>query len=96
MVMEPAVLTAIGIIWILCRFNLKRIAGYATIIDIGLFALLAWIFMGTYAGMITGIIAGVFVSAFLTTIKKIVGAERIKLVRYEDEVVAKPRWRPIP
>jgi hypothetical protein len=93
--LEAGVLTAIGIIWILSRFNLKRIAGYATFWDITITGVVAWLFVGTYAGMMTGMLAGICVSAFLTVIGRVAGKERLRLVRHKDEVIARPRWRSV-
>lgn len=93
--LEAGLLTAVGICWILSRFNLKRVAGYAITWDVGLFVLLTWMFVGTYAGMVTGMFAGVLVSAFITGVKRTVGAERLKLVRLDNEAIARPRWRDV-
>ena len=90
---EAGIVTAIGFIWIMSRFNLRRIAGYASFVDIGLTMLFCLLFVGTYAGMMTGLLAGVIVSAFLTVVGRTAGKERLKLVRKEGEVIAKPRWR---
>ena len=90
--LEAAVLTAIGIIWIMSRFNLRRVAGYATFWDIATTGLLSYIFIGTYAGMVTGMAAGVLVSAFLTVVGRTAGRERLKLVRREGDIIAKPEW----
>lgn len=92
---EAGLITALGVIWILSRMNLKRVAGYALFWDVAISGLLAFLFIGTYAGMMTGILAGVVVSLFLTMVKKTAGAERIRLVRYQGETFAKPRWRPV-
>lgn len=89
---EAALLTGIGIIWILSRMNLKRIAGYATFWDLVITGGLTWMFVGTYAGMVTGMAAGVLVSAFLTFSGRVVGKERLKLRRMDDEIIARPRW----
>jgi len=89
---EAGFLTAIGIIWLLCRFRLKRIAGYAAFWDILISAGLATIFIGTFAGMVTGIFAGVIVSVFLTVIRKFAGYERLEIARLPNEKVGKPRW----
>ena len=93
--LEAAVLTGVAICWVLARFNLRRIAGYAAFWDVAISGLLAFVFIGTYAGMMTGIFAGLFVSAFLTIIRKTAGYEQIRLVREDDEVIAKPRWQRI-
>jgi hypothetical protein len=92
---EAAILTGIGIIWILSRMNLRRVAGYALAWDVGLMALLTWMFIGTYAGMVTGMMASVIVSAFLTVVKKKNGAERLKLVRKKDKAFPELKWRDV-
>jgi len=93
--LEAGLLTAIGIIWILCRMNLKRVAGYALFWDVTLTSLLAFIFIGTYAGMVTGIMAGVIVSIFLTGVRKTIGAERMTLVRESDEALPRVKWKEV-
>ena len=89
---EAALLSGIGVCWILSRMNLRRVAGYSLFWDVLSMGILTWMFIGTYAGMVTGMAAGVIVSLFLTVIKRTAGAERLKLVRRDDEVIAKPRW----
>lgn len=93
--LEAGVLTAIGVIWIMSRMNLRRIAGYALFWDIGLTGLLTFLFIGTYAGMVTGMLAGVLISMFLTIVKRTAGAERLKLVRRKDESVPRLRWKDV-
>jgi hypothetical protein len=92
---EAAILTAIGCIWILSRMNLRRVAGYAIVWDVGLFGLLTFLFIGTYAGMVTGMMAGVVISLFLTIVKRTAGAERLKLDRAEGELVPRARWKEV-
>jgi len=93
--LEASLLTAIGVIWILSRMNLKRIAGYALAWDVGLTALLTFLFIGTYAGMVTGMAAGVIISVFLTIVKKTAGAERLALHRRKDQALPRVRWREV-
>ena len=93
--LEAGLLTAFGVIWILSRMNLKRIAGSALGWDIFLTAGLAWLFIGTYAGMVTGMLAGLIISIFLTIVKKTAGAERMQLVRKDGEYVPRARWRKV-
>jgi len=93
--LEAALLTAIGIIWILSRMNLKRVAGYALAWDVGLTGLLTWLFIGTYAGMVTGMAAGVIISVFLTGVKKTAGAERLALIRKKDDALPRVRWKEV-
>ncbi len=92
---EAAILTGIGVCWILSRMNLKRVVGYALYWDVLIMAILTWMFIGTYAGMVTGMMAGVIVSAFLTIVKKKIGAERMSLHRKSDEVYPRVRWKEV-
>lgn len=93
--LEAGLITAAGIIWLLCRMNLKRVAGYALLWDVGLTVLLTFLFIGTYAGMVTGMLAAVIISVFLTSVKKTIGAERLKLIRKADEAIPRVRWKRI-
>lgn len=93
--LEAALLTGIGVIWILSRMNLRRVAGYALFWDVTTAAVLSFLFIGTYAGMVTGMAAAVLVSAFLTIVKKTMGAERLKLDRKEDEAYPRLRWKDV-
>ena len=93
--LEAGILTAMGVIWILSRMNLKRVAGYALAWDVGLTALLTWMFIGTYAGMVTGMLAALIISIFLTAVKKTVGAERLQLRRAKDQALPRVRWREV-
>lgn len=92
---EAAIGTAICFILLFGYLGYKRVAGYAALVDIGVFAFCIFIFMGTYAGMMTGIIAGVIISLFLKLTRRTVGAERIKMVRYQGKLVPSFRWEDI-
>ena len=93
--LEAGLLTALGVIWILSRLNLKRVAGYAFAWDVGLTALLTFLFIGTFAGMVTGMLAGLIISIFLTGVKKTVGAERLKLKREVGDSMPRMKWEKV-
>ena len=90
--LEAGLLTAVGVIWILCRFDLRKIAGIATLIDIGMFILLPVLFIGTFAGMVTGMLAGVIISLFLTVIRRSVTIVHPRFIRFEGEIIPRLRW----
>lgn len=92
---EAAILTAIGVCWILSRMNLRRVVGYSLFWDVTLMGILTWMFIGTYAGMVTGMAAGVLISAFLTIVKKKIGAERLALHRNKDDALPRVRWKEV-
>jgi len=93
--LEAGLITAIGVIWILSRMNLKRVAGYALFWDVVITGLLVFVFIGTYAGMMTGAFAAVIVSVFLTGVKKTLGAERMTLQRSPDDALPRVRWKEV-
>ncbi len=92
---EAALGTAIAFIFLFSYFGFKRVAGYAWLVDIAIFALCIYLFKGTYAGMMTGIIAGICISVFLKSIRKTVGYETVKMVRYEGKLVPEFKWEEI-
>jgi len=93
--LEAGVITALGMIYLLSWMNLKRVAGYGFFWDIVITAVLTWIFIGTYAGMVTGMFAAAIVSVFLRLIKKVAGAERLHLERADDHILPRARWRTV-
>jgi hypothetical protein len=93
--LEAGVITAIGVIWLLSWMNLKRVAGYGFAWDIIITFVLTWIFIGTYAGMVTGMFAAAIVSVFLRMIRKVAGAERVVLERKDDEILPRAKWKEI-
>ena len=89
---EAGLISAIGLFFVLCRFNLKRICGYATVIDVLATGGFCWIFVGTYAGMMTGIFAGVLVSLTLNVIRTLFGYERASLRRRKGSILPSLVW----
>ena len=89
---EAGLISAIGLFFILCRFNLRRICGYATLVDVVATAAFVLMFMGTYAGMMTGIFAGVLVSLTLNVIRTLYGYDRAKLIRGTGNLMPSLVW----
>ena len=73
------VISASAMIFLLLKLPLKRVCGYDFFIDVGFTFLLAWMFAGTYSGMMAAIIGGAIVSVFLFLAKKINGYEKLQL-----------------
>lgn len=90
---EAGLISAIGIILLLMRFDIRKVTGYAAFADVTISGVLVWMFIGTYAGMMTGLFAGVLVSLYLHMMKRIVGAKRLAFIRYKGELVPRVRWR---
>ena len=91
--LEASIATALTFIFLFTYLGIRRVAGYAWIIDISLFVLFLWLFKGTYAGMMTGILAGLIVTIFLKVVRRTLGYQVVRLHRAHDELVPRPRWR---
>lgn len=70
--------SAAAMIFLLLKLDLQKVCGYDFFIDVGFTGLLAWMFSGTYAGMMAAIIGGAIVSIFLFFTKKINGYKRLQ------------------
>jgi thiamine transporter ThiT len=89
---EAALGTALTFILLFFYFDVRKVAGFAILLDIGIFALMLWLFKGTYAGMMTGIIAGIIITAFLRLVRVSIGYKVLRLRRKKDELVPRIRW----
>ena len=92
---EAAIGTYIAIMLLCLYIGLKRVAGYAWLFDAIVFAGCCWMFIGTYAGMMTGIIAGVFFSLTMHIIRKVFGFQQLKLRRKHGQWVPRLNWEDI-
>lgn len=92
---EAAFGTAITFILLFTYFGVKRVAGYAWLVDVGLFVLFIWLFRGTYAGAVTGVLAGLLVTLFLKGVRRTIGYQKIGLVRCEGKLVPEVTWKDI-
>lgn len=66
-------LTALACFIIMARINLEFFAKYHWQSDLGLSGLLAFLFFGSFSGMLTAAIAGLFLSIFLTITRRVTG-----------------------
>lgn len=71
-------MTALGIFIVLWKCDITKFNGYKVLTEVGLFTLLAFLFIGTMSGMLIGLVAGVALSAALYITTKIFGAKRLK------------------
>lgn len=86
-------IAAITVLWLLHYVGLRRIFGYAAIVDIVVTAGFIWMFAGSYAGMMTGVIAGLMVSITLKVGRALFGYERAVLARRRNRVLPSFVWR---
>jgi hypothetical protein len=93
---ESAILTAISIIGLMLYFDIRKIAGFAIILDFTIFVFLMWAFEGTYSGMMTGFIAGLIVTCFLRFIRYRFDYKALRIRRKKGQLVPLPRWTDVP
>ena len=70
------VISACAILFLLAKFNIKRVCNYEKSVDILASIGLIVIFSGTFAGMMAGVIGGCIISAVLFILKRTVGHEK--------------------
>jgi hypothetical protein len=85
-------IAAIAIIFLLLKFNLKRIAKYDIVLDIAITFFLIWIFAGTFAGMMAGLFAGALISVFLYVAKRAIPREELRWVKTKSFPYRKFAW----
>ncbi len=93
---EAGLISAVALFLVLARFNLRRICGYRTFVDVCATAAFVFVFIGTYAGMMTGILAGACVSLMLNIMTKLYGYERAHLVRMKGHLLPTLVWTATP
>jgi len=63
-------LSALGLLFLIFKFGVRRVIAYDIPIDITVTAFLVWAFAGTYSGMLAAMIGGLIVSVTLFAMKK--------------------------
>ena len=85
-------IAAIGIIFLLLKFNLKRVVKFDIALDVIITFFFVWIFLGTFSGMMADLMAGAIVSIFLFVAKKFIPKEELKFVKTTGFPYRKFMW----
>jgi len=85
-------LSALGLLFLIFKFGVRRVIAYDIPIDITVTAFLVWAFAGTYSGMLAAMIGGLIVSVTLFAMKKTMYREELKLVKTQDFPYRALRW----
>ena len=85
-------IAAIGMIFLLLKFNLKRVVKFDIALDVIITFFFVWIFLGTFSGMMAGLVAGAIVSIFLFVAKKALPKEELKFVKTTSFPYRKFMW----
>tara|TARA_B100000586_G_C19854001_1_gene319895 strand:- start:18 stop:302 length:285 start_codon:yes stop_codon:yes gene_type:complete len=83
---------AIGMIFLLLKFNMKRVVKFNIALDVLITFFFVWIFLGTFSGMMAGLMAGALVSVFLYIAGKFIPKEKLRFVKSKDFPYRKFIW----
>jgi formate hydrogenlyase subunit 3/multisubunit Na+/H+ antiporter MnhD subunit len=82
--------SAIAILFMLAKLNIKKVLCFDILVDIGASVALIIMFAGTFAGMMAAILGGAIISIVLFILKKTIGYEKPKREGF------KVRWVNVP
>jgi hypothetical protein len=72
------VLSAITVMVVMARIDLKKFMGYPAIMDCFVTALLAILLYGTYTGIVAAIVGGLFFSFIVSIVRRVYGYKRLE------------------
>ena len=85
-------LSALGLLFLIFKFGVRRIIAYDIPIDITVTAFLMYAFAGTYSGMSAAMVGGLIVSITLYVMKRTMRREELKLVKTSQFPYRAWRW----
>ena len=85
-------LSALGLLFLIFKFGVRRIIAYDIPIDITVTAFLMYAFAGTYSGMIAAMVGGLIVSITLYVMKRTMRREELKLLKTSQFPYRAWRW----
>ena len=84
------IFSALAILFLLAKFDFKKVLWLDIPIDIASTILLVAMFAGTFAGMMAAVIGGCVISLTLLTAKRLIGYKKPKWFKYKYEWVEMP------
>lgn len=85
-------LSALGLLFLIFKFGIRRVIAYDIPIDIAVTAFLMYAFAGTYSGMIAAMVGGLIVSITLFVMKRTMRREELRLVKTSTFPYRAVRW----
>jgi len=85
-------LSALGLLFLLFKFGVRRIITYDIPLDIAVTGLLMYMFAGTYSGMIAAMFGGLVISVVLYIMKRTMRREELRLVKTSTFPYRAMRW----
>ena len=74
--MVAGIASATAILFLLFKFNIKKVLAFDIAVDVASSALLVVLFAGTFAGMMAAVIGGSIISVVLYVMKRLNGYEK--------------------
>ena len=85
-------LSALGLLFLIFKFGIRRIITFDIPIDITVTAFLIYAFAGTYSGMLAAMVGGLIVSITLFVMKRTMRREEFKMVKTSSFPYRAMRW----
>jgi hypothetical protein len=85
-------LSALGLLFLIFKFGIRRIIAYDIPIDITVTAFLMYAFAGTYSGMIAAMVGGLIISITLFIMKRTMRREVLMFVKTPKFPYRAWRW----
>ena len=85
-------LSALGLLFLIFKFGIRRIVTYDIPIDILVTGFLMYAFAGTYSGMFAAMVGGLIVSVTLFVMKRTMNREELTIVKTEQFPYRSYRW----
>ena len=85
-------LSALGLLFLIFKFGIRRIITYDIPIDIVVTGFLMYAFAGTYSGMLAAMIGGLIVSVTLFVMKRTINREELTIVKTEQFPYRSYQW----
>jgi len=79
--LTAGIIAALGMIFLLLKFNIRKILNHDILIDVLITFFFIFIFAGTFSGMIAGLFAGLIISVFLFIAKRTLGYQKLRFVK---------------
>lgn len=86
------VISALGLLFLLFKFGIRRVITFDIPIDIGFTALLMFLFAGTFGGMMAAMVGGLIISVTLFVMRSSMTREELMFVKTKAFPYRKMRW----
>jgi hypothetical protein len=85
-------ISALGLLFLLFKFGIRRVISFDIPVDIGFTALLMFLFAGTFGGMMAAMVGGLIISVTLFVMKRTMHREELAWVKTKAFPYRKFRW----